>query len=101
MVHGVKAAVGGAIAWAEKKVDDLSSQSDSTGPYTCQATCVPSDLDPIASGVLAAMPMQQTDGIGEPVQTQNDNDEREKNDENEGEKKNANDEDEDGEGKDG
>jgi hypothetical protein len=68
----VKAVVGGAIAWTEKKVDDLSSEADSIGPYTSQATCVPSDLDPIASGVLAAMPLQRMDGTDESVQAQND-----------------------------
>jgi hypothetical protein len=52
-VHGVKVVVDGAIAWVGNKVDELSAESDSTGPYTPQATCVPSDLDPIASGVLA------------------------------------------------
>ena len=55
VVHGVKAAVDGAIAWAEKKADALSSESDRTGPYTSPATCVPSDLDPIASGALSAV----------------------------------------------
>jgi hypothetical protein len=55
VVHGVKAAVDGAIAWAEKKADALSSESDSTGPYTSIATCVPSDMDPIASGALPAV----------------------------------------------
>jgi hypothetical protein len=91
VVHGVKAVVGGAIAWAEKKVEDLSSEADSTGPYTSQATCVPSDLDPIASGVLATMPMQRMDGTDESVQAQNDGDEKEK--------KHATDENADGEGK--
>lgn len=52
----MKAAVDGAIAWAEKKADDLSSESDSTGPYTSPATCMQSDLDPIAGGIVPAMP---------------------------------------------
>ncbi|KAF2027231.1 hypothetical protein EK21DRAFT_91663 [Setomelanomma holmii] len=62
VVHGVKVAVDAAIAWAERKVDDLSSEADSTGPYTSPATCVPSDLDAIASGVLPAMPTQDPNG---------------------------------------
>jgi hypothetical protein len=31
----------------------LGAESGSTGSYTSQATCVPADLDPITSGVLA------------------------------------------------
>jgi hypothetical protein len=73
VVHGVKVVVDGAFAWAEKKVEELSAESDSTGPYTSQATCVPSDLDPIASGVLGPIlsrndtgdsKQEQTDGNG-------------------------------------
>jgi hypothetical protein len=62
VAHSVKTAVDGAFAWAEKKARELSSASDSTGPYTSQATCAPSDLDPIASGVLATM---GTQGMGD------------------------------------
>lgn len=51
----MKVAVDGAIAWVEKKAEALSSESDNNGPYTSPATCAPSDLDPIASGVLPAM----------------------------------------------
>lgn len=56
--QGMKAAVDGALAWAEEKVEKLGSEHDNTGPYASPATCVPSDLDPIASGVLPAMPPQ-------------------------------------------
>lgn len=63
IAHGVKVAVDGAIAWAEQKVDDLSREADSTGPYTSPATCVPSDLDCIASGILAGMsPEEKREG---------------------------------------
>jgi hypothetical protein len=66
VVHGVKAAVDGAIAWAEKKVDALGSEQNSTGPYSSPATCMPSDLDVIASGVLPGMPtVRQYDGTAE------------------------------------
>jgi hypothetical protein len=43
--------------WAEKKVDRLSSteEHEITGPYTSLATCMPSDLDVIASGILPAV----------------------------------------------
>ncbi|CAO2654325.1 Nn.00g110580.m01.CDS01 [Neocucurbitaria sp. VM-36] len=58
-VRGMKVAVDGALAWAEKKTDELSAEEDSTGPYTSPATCVPSDLDAIASGILPAMPTQR------------------------------------------
>jgi hypothetical protein len=52
------------IAWAERKIEKLVAESDETGPYTSHATCAPSDLDPIGSGVLAAVPAhgsQKTD----------------------------------------
>lgn len=61
VVHDVKAAVDGVVSWAEKKVDELSSEPDSIGPYTSLATCMPSDLDAIATGVLPAMPAQAKD----------------------------------------
>ncbi len=41
VVYGVKTAVDGAIAWAEKKADDLSSEKDNVGSYASPATCVP------------------------------------------------------------
>lgn len=66
-VHGMRAAVEGAVAWAEKKVEELGSKADNTGPYTSPATCAPSDMDPIASGVLPAMPPQQTENASERV----------------------------------
>ncbi|KAH7081759.1 hypothetical protein BKA63DRAFT_218102 [Paraphoma chrysanthemicola] len=55
VVHGVKAAVDGAIFWVEKKADELSSHSDSTGPYASPANCASSDLDAIATGASPAM----------------------------------------------
>jgi hypothetical protein len=58
IAHGVKVAVDGAVAWAEKKVEELTSEGDSTGPYTSPATCAPSDMDVIASGVLPGMPTE-------------------------------------------
>jgi hypothetical protein len=59
VVRGVKTAVQGVVAWTEKKADDLVSFEDGTGPYASPATCVVSDLDPIASGILpVAMPVQ-------------------------------------------
>jgi hypothetical protein len=71
VVHSVKAAVDGAIAWAEKKVDDLSSE--------LEAMCVPSDLDPIVGGLgAAAMPTQNVDGMDQSVHAQEDEDEKEK-----------------------
>jgi hypothetical protein len=63
VVQTVKTAVDGAIAWAERKADKLSTEQDTTGPYTSPATCMPSDLDVIASGILPAMPAaRQYDG---------------------------------------
>jgi hypothetical protein len=59
VVDGVKTAIQGAVAWTEKKADDLVSKEDSTGPYASPATCAVSDLDPIGSGILpAAMQIQ-------------------------------------------
>jgi hypothetical protein len=70
VVHSVKTAVGGAIAWAEKKVEALNAESDSTGPYTSAATCVPSDLDPIASGIpLPAVTTQKEKEMDEHEQS--------------------------------
>lgn len=65
VTHGVKVAVEEVFAWAEEKVEKLGRQSDDTGPYTSPATCAPSDLDPIESGVLAAVPKQESKSIDE------------------------------------
>lgn len=58
VAHEVKVAVDKALDWAEKKADKLSDEADTTGPYTSPATCAPTDMDPIASGFLPAMPTQ-------------------------------------------
>ncbi|KAF2477815.1 uncharacterized protein BDR25DRAFT_338554 [Lindgomyces ingoldianus] len=53
----VKKIVDDAVSWAEEKFEKLSvEQGQGVGPYASPATCAPSDLDPIASGVLPAMP---------------------------------------------
>jgi hypothetical protein len=71
VVHSVKAAVGSALAWAETKVEALNSESDRTGPYTSAATCVPSDLDPIASGIpLPAVTTQKEKEMDEHEQSE-------------------------------
>ncbi|KAI4670754.1 uncharacterized protein J4E88_009847 [Alternaria novae-zelandiae] len=63
VVETVRTAVDCAIAWAEQKVDKLSAEQDTTGPYASPATCMPSDLDAIASGILPALPAaRQYDG---------------------------------------
>ncbi|KAH9861860.1 hypothetical protein J1614_011613 [Plenodomus biglobosus] len=56
VVHGVKAAIDGVLSWAEDKVEGLSAKQDDTGPYSSPALCAPSDMDPIASGILPGMP---------------------------------------------
>jgi hypothetical protein len=76
VAHGVKAAVNGAMVWVEKKAEALSSESGGTGPYTSQATCAPSDLDPIASGVLVAMSTQETSGMRGSMEEQSAQNER-------------------------
>ncbi|RAR10002.1 hypothetical protein DDE83_005217 [Stemphylium lycopersici] len=65
VIHGARAAVDDALAWAEKTVEALGSNQDGVGPYDSPGTCMPSDLDPIASGILPAMPnkTQHDDGI--------------------------------------
>ncbi|KAF2800571.1 hypothetical protein K505DRAFT_355541 [Melanomma pulvis-pyrius CBS 109.77] len=65
IAKGVKAAVDDAVAWAEKKADKLSAEEGGVGPYASPATCLQtSDLDAIASGVLPAMPSQETENKG-------------------------------------
>ncbi|CAA9957285.1 hypothetical protein PTMSG1_00893 [Pyrenophora teres f. maculata] len=55
VVQSVKAAVDDALTWAENKVDGLNLGQESAGPYTSPATCMPSDLDVIASGLMPAV----------------------------------------------
>lgn len=56
MIQGAKTAVDDALAWAEKKVGSLDSEKGGAGPYDSPATCMPSDLDAIASGILPSIP---------------------------------------------
>jgi hypothetical protein len=72
----VKNALDEAIAWAEEKAEQLSAGSDSTGSYTSPVTCAPSDLDPIANGVLPAMPMQEKETQGGSAKKQDTHDEK-------------------------
>ncbi|KAH9869313.1 hypothetical protein IAQ61_006519 [Plenodomus lingam] len=58
VVHEVKAVIDGVLSWAEDKADGLSAKQDDTGPYSSPALCAPSDMDPIASGILPAMPSE-------------------------------------------
>jgi hypothetical protein len=49
-------AIDEAVIWAEKKAEALSEEVEGgVGPYASPATCMPSDLDPLASGVLPAI----------------------------------------------
>lgn len=60
VAQGVKAAVSDAVAWTEAKVEKLSAKrEDGVGPYGSLSTCAPSDLDPIAQGVLPALPIEK------------------------------------------
>lgn len=61
VVHSAQAVVQDVVAWTEKKAEELSVEADRAGPYTSPATCVPSDFDPIASGVLPAMAKAEED----------------------------------------
>ncbi|KAF2746832.1 hypothetical protein M011DRAFT_468124 [Sporormia fimetaria CBS 119925] len=54
-----------AVRWAEEKASKLSEEkNDGTGPYSNPATCMPADLDAIASGVLPALPAKRKEGGG-------------------------------------
>lgn len=56
VAKGVKTALEDVVIWAEKKAEKLSEENEEgVGPYGSPATCIPSDLDPIASGVMPAM----------------------------------------------
>ena len=60
IAKGVETAVIEAVAWAEKKVDELGKKEEGgVGPYASPATCAPSELDPIAGGVLPSMEMKK------------------------------------------
>lgn len=63
VVEGVKSALHEAVAWTEKKADELA-KSEETGPYGSLATCAGgvSDLDGIAMGVLPATTQVQENG---------------------------------------
>ncbi|KAF2711664.1 hypothetical protein K504DRAFT_351973, partial [Pleomassaria siparia CBS 279.74] len=54
------AVVDDAVAWVEKKAEKLSEE-EGVGPYASPATCMPSDLDAIATGILPAVPSQETE----------------------------------------
>jgi uncharacterized membrane protein len=64
VVEGVKAVVHEAVAWTEKKVEELAKSEDHAGPYESPATAAGgmSDLDVIATGVLPATVPVQEDG---------------------------------------
>jgi hypothetical protein len=62
VVEGVKSVVHEAVAWTEKKADELAHTEDHAGPYDSPATCAGSDLDVIATGVLPATIPVQEDG---------------------------------------
>ncbi|KAF2656023.1 hypothetical protein K491DRAFT_597678 [Lophiostoma macrostomum CBS 122681] len=56
ITEGMKTVINEAIVWADQKASDLGADEEKgAGPYASPATCTPSDLDPIASGVLPAM----------------------------------------------
>ncbi|KAJ4303556.1 hypothetical protein N0V90_002454 [Kalmusia sp. IMI 367209] len=57
-------AVNEAVAWTKAKVEKLSAEKDDgTGPYSSLSTCAPSDLDPIAMGVLPALPTEKEEDV--------------------------------------
>jgi hypothetical protein len=61
IVKGVISAVEEAVEWVERKFDELGAKNeDGVGPYASPATCVPSGLDPIASGILPAMEAEKS-----------------------------------------
>ncbi|KAH7551568.1 hypothetical protein BM1_09884 [Bipolaris maydis] len=64
VIQGAKSAVDDVLSWAEKKVGSLDSEKGGAGPYDSPATCMPSDLDAIASGILPAMPSKSQHNEG-------------------------------------
>ncbi|CAI6334613.1 unnamed protein product [Periconia digitata] len=58
VAKGVKTVVTEAVAWVEDKAGEMTEKQEDTGPYSSLATCAPSDLDVIATGVLPAMPAE-------------------------------------------
>lgn len=64
VVENVKSVVHDAVAWTEKKAEELSHSEDHAGPYDSPATCAGgiSDLDVMATGVLPAIIPVQEDG---------------------------------------
>lgn len=65
VIQTARTAADNALSWAEKKAGTLDFE-EKFGPYSSPATCMPSDLDAIANGILPAMPTkaQLDDGIG-------------------------------------
>lgn len=62
VVEGVKAVVHAAVAWTEKKAEELAKSEDHAGPYDSPAMAAggTSDLDAIAVGILpATVPVQE------------------------------------------
>lgn len=76
VIQGAKSVVDDALSWAEKKVGSLGLEQGGTGPYDSPATCMPADLDAIASGILPAIPNKE----------QGDEDAQDKNEKNESNK---------------
>jgi len=64
VVEGVKTAVHGAVAWTERKAEELAKNEDHAGPYDSPATAAggTSDFNVIATGVLPAIVPVQEDG---------------------------------------
>ncbi|USP79969.1 hypothetical protein yc1106_07243 [Curvularia clavata] len=56
VIRTAKTAADNALSWAEKKAVFLHSEKEKVGPYSSPATCMLSDLDAIANGILPAMP---------------------------------------------
>jgi hypothetical protein len=63
IVKEVKTTIDHAVSWVEKKADALSVEDEhGIGPYASPATCVPSSLDPIASGIIPAVEAETSKG---------------------------------------
>ena len=56
VIQTAKTAVDDAMSWAENKASAVHLDKENIGPYNSPATCMPSDLDAIANGILPAMP---------------------------------------------
>jgi hypothetical protein len=61
IAEGLKTVVGDAVKWVEDKVEKLGNEREGgLGPYASPASCDPSGLYPLASGIKPAMEAEKS-----------------------------------------